>query len=315
MQIAAAHEAINQPSPQAQIELAMAIAPQVELNTQATIEENNGSLQWLENITEHFAIKNFIPEAANFLSIFGNAASALANIFDWSDSVKSFADGFGKFGTKAFLVLNGAINVLEYLLKCDLLGALGHFNDVIIGLTAEHDHIYLDRGSASGTYTLANSLSIIQGNDNFKSPGHHWGQSLDALKKSYKNIFTKDFFKNLANSDNEMLGVLAGIFCNLGTFTWLTTGKEKLSTIIRDFGGIMIDLEQAHPGHFKNGKKFYFASGIGLIGGTVCDFLAKMLPLYRKAFVPLSLCIDGIGRYLLRMSHNRGELSKAVATS
>lgn len=244
------------------------------------------------------------------MSIFGNGAAVVANMFRLPEAVQNFANSFGKFGTKAFLILNGAINVLEYLLKFDLLGALGHFNDVIIGSTVPHDHIYLDRGTASGTYTLSNSFSIINGNDSFKSPMDHIEQSFKALKKTYHNFMSKDVLKNLADSNNAMLGVVAGILSNFGALTWLVTGREKLATVIRDFGGFLIDLEQAHPGHLKNGKKFYFASGLGLVGGTISDFLAKMLPSYRNALVPLSLCIDGVGRYLLRMSHNRGELSK-----
>lgn len=273
-------------------------------------KEKQNSQNILKQITEHFVIKNLIPEAANFLSIFGNAASAFAHIFDSSKAVKNFADSFGKFGTKAFLILNGAINFLEYLLKFDLLGALGHFNDIVVGLFAPQDHTYLDRGTASGTYTLANSLSIINGNDHFNSAGEHFKHIMSGLKKTYHNFVSKDILTNLANSNNAMLGVVAGILTNLGALTWLVTGKEKLGTALRDFGGILIDLEQAHLGHLKNGKKFYFASGLGLIGGTISDFLAKMLPYYRDTFVPLSLCIDGIGRYLLRMSHNRGELKK-----
>jgi hypothetical protein len=266
----------------------------------------------LQQITDHFVIKKFIPEAANFLSIFGNAASAIAHRYNFSDTVKSFADSFGKFGTKAFLILNGAINMLEYLLKFDLLGAFGHFNDIVVGFFVPQDHTYLDRGTASGTYTLANSLSIINGDDKFKSVGDHFKHILEGLKKTYHNFVSKEIFTNLADSNNAMIGVIASIMTNVGALTWLVTGKEKFATALRDLGGIMIDFEQAHPGHLKNGKKFYFASGLGLIGGTVFDFLSKMLPSHRDTFVPLSLCIDGIGRYLLRMSHNAGELKKPL---
>jgi hypothetical protein len=69
-------------------------------------------------------------------------------------------------------------------------------------------------------------------------------------------------------------------------------------------------LEQAHPGHYQAGRKFYFYSGLGLIGGTISDLLSKLLPYYKKSLVPLSLAIDGFGRYLLRVSHNRGEIGK-----
>ena len=71
----------------------------------------------LDNFTNHFMIKTFIPEASHFLSIIGNGVAAIANIFDFSKSTKKFADTFGYLGTKIFLILNGAINALEYFQK------------------------------------------------------------------------------------------------------------------------------------------------------------------------------------------------------
>lgn len=268
----------------------------------------------LKAVTENIWFKSHIPEALNVLSIASNGTAAVANMFNFSDAVKDFANGFGKIGAKTFLIINGAINALEYFCKGNFLGALGHFNDIIVGSTAPHDHIYLDRGTASGTYTLANSLAIINNRDQFSSFADHLQHIADGFKKSYQNFFSRDFFKNLANANNAMFGVASGIFCNLGVLTWFLTGKEKLGTAIRDFGGILMDIEQAHPGHLKMGRKYYFMSGLGLLGGTISDFLAKMLPYYKKAFVPLSLCIDGIGRYLLRISHNRNELPQTKAS-
>ncbi len=269
----------------------------------------------LHALTENVWFKSHLPEALNVLSISSNGAAAVANMFNFSNGVRDFANSFGKFGAKTFLIINGAINAIEYFCKGNFLGALGHFNDIIVGSTVPHDHLYLDRGTASGTYTLANSLAIINNRDKFTSFGDHLSHIVEGFKKSYQNFFSKDFFKNLANANNGMFGVASGIFCNLGVLTWFLTNNEKLGTAIRDFGGILMDIEQAHLGHLKMGRKYYFMSGLGLLGGTVSDFLAKMLPYYKKVFVPLSLCIDGIGRYLLRISHNRNELSQTKAES
>ena len=257
-----------------------------------------------------FAIKTFIPDASHFLSIIGNGVAAVANIFDLSESTKKFADKFGYFGTKIFLVLNGFINSMEYLHKKNLLGAVGHFLDVIVGIGAPHDHVYLDRGNPVGIYTYANTISHMNGKGEFSTFTEHFDHVKEGLKKSAQNLFTKDFFRNFTDVNKGMMGILAGILCNTGAVIWHTTGMEKLATIIRDFGGFLVDLEQAHPGHYAAGHKFYFYSGLGLIGGTVCDLLSKLLPYYKKSLVPLSLAIDGFGRYLLRVSHNRGEIGK-----
>lgn len=261
-----------------------------------------------------FAIKTFIPDASHFLSIFGNGIAAIANIFDLSSGVKSFADKFGYFGTKIFLVLNGFINSLEYLHKKDLLGAIGHSLDVIVGIGAKHEHMYLDRGNPVGIYTYANTIRHMNGKKKFNTFTEHFDHVKEGLRKSYNNIFSKDFFKNFGDVDKGMFGIWSGILCNIGAVVWHTTGMERLATIIRDFGGFLVDLEQAHPGHLSAGRKFYFYSGLGLMGGTASDLLAKLFPYYKKSLVPLSLAIDGFGRYLLRVSHNRGEIGEKVDT-
>jgi len=264
----------------------------------------------LENFLGHFAIKTFIPEFANFFSIIGNSTSAFANILNLSDGVKGFCDNFGRIGTKVFLILNGAINSLEYFSKKNLLGAFGHSLDIIVGSLSSHDHTYLDRGNAVGLYTYANTLCNMNGKDKFSSFTEHFQHVKEGLKKSYSYIFSRDFFKNFQDANKGMFGILSAVLCNVGSLIWHFTGNEKLGTILRDGGGFLVDLEQSHPGHLFNGRKFYFASGLGLVGGTVCDLLSKLFPYYKKSLVPLSLAIDGFGRYLLRISHNRNELGK-----
>lgn len=264
----------------------------------------------LENFLDHFAIKTFIPEFANFFSIIGNSTSAFANILNLSDGVKKFCDGFGQIGTKVFLILNGAINSLEYFSKKNLLGAFGHSLDIIVGSLSSHDHTYLDRGNAVGLYTYANTLCNMNGKDKFSSYTEHFEHLKEGIKKSYSYVFSKDFFKNFQDANKGMFGILSAVLCNVGSLIWHFTGNEKLGTILRDGGGFLVDLEQSHPGHLFNGRKFYFASGLGLVGGTIGDLLSKLFPYYKKSLVPLSLAIDGFGRYLLRISHNRNELGK-----
>jgi len=269
----------------------------------------------LENFLNHFAIKTFIPEFANFFSIIGNSTSAFANILNLTDGVKKFCDGFGRIGTKVFLILNGVINSLEYFSKKNLLGAFGHSLDIIVGSLSSHDHTYLDRGNAVGLYTYANTLCNMNGKDKFSSFTEHFEHLKEGIKKSYSYVFSKDFLKNFQDANKGMFGILSGVLCNVGSLLWHFTGNEKFATILRDGGGFLVDLEQSHPGHWANGRKFYFASGLGLVGGTICDLLAKLLPYYKKSLVPLSLAIDGFGRYLLRISHNRNELGKTTNTA
>lgn len=267
---------------------------------------------FLETFLNHFAIKTFIPEFANFFSIIGNSTSAFANILNLSDGVKNFCDGFGRIGTRLFLILNGVINSLEYLNNKNLLGAFGHSLDIIVGSKSTHDHTYLNRGNAVGLYTYANTICNMNGKSKFSSFGEYLEHLKLGLKKSMSYVFSKDFFANFKDANKGMFGILSGILCNVGSLLWHFTGNEKLATILRDGGGFLVDLEQSHPGHWLNGRKFYFASGLGLVGGTVCDLLSKLFPYYKKSLVPLSLAIDGFGRYLLRISHNRNELGNTI---
>jgi hypothetical protein len=260
-------------------------------------------------------IKNTLPKFLNIFSILGNSASAVANIYNLSDGIKSFSDAFGKFGTKIFLILNGLINSLEYLNKNNFLGAFGHSLDIIIGLFSSHDKTYLNRGNPVGIYTYANTICNMNGKDTFTSFSDHLDHVKEGLLKSYKYTFSKDILKNLKDANKGVLGTLSAILCNLGSLLFHATGLEKEATLTRDGGGFLVDLEQSHIGHLFNGRIFYFLSGLGLVGGTICDLLAKIKPQYKKSLVPLSLAIDGFGRYLLRISHTRNEIGKTKNTT
>jgi hypothetical protein len=174
-----------------------------------------------------FAIKTFIPDASHFLSIIGNGAAAVANMLNLSDGVKSFTDKFGYFGTKIFLVLNGFINSLEYLHKKNLLGAVGHFLDVIVGIGSSHDHTYLDRGNPVGIYTYANTICNMNGKNEFKTFAEHFDHVKEGFRKSAQNLFTKDFFRNFRDVNKGMMGILSGILCNAGALIWHGSNYSK----------------------------------------------------------------------------------------
>ena len=104
-----------------------------------------------------------------------------------------------------------------------------------------------------------------------------------------------------------MWGTFGGLVSNLGAWSWIVSKKDKLPTLLRDLGGILMDFEQINMGHYKAGKKNYFFSGVSLIIGTGFDLIGKFVPAFREISTPLTFMADGFGRYLLRLHQNEFE--------
>lgn len=265
---------------------------------------------YIQAFIDNKIVRDIVPQLMNWTNIAGNIFSFSSWAFGFSDASKKFAKGVGSFATKSFLVATSVINVIERLHTKNYLSALGYFNDIIIAGTVDQETTYLARGIASGTYNMANSLNIANDRTDFASFEDHLKHLVKGYGKFFKNLFSADVVKNFIKSENGMWATIGGLFANLGALSWMFTGKIQLPTFIRDFAGIVMDIEQLNFGHYKEGRKDYFKSGLALVVGTVADWLSKLMPAYKDAFVPLTFIFDGIGKHWLRLHQNEYEMGE-----
>ena len=266
----------------------------------------------IESFIRNPVVTKIFPDIMNGLNVGGNALSLAAHAFGFSDGAKSFAKKIGSFSTKSFMIANSVINIVERCYSKNFLSALGYLNDIFIVGTVEQDDTYLARGTASGTYNMANSLAMSVAKDknkvSFSSVDDHVASTFKAFSKFFKNLFSVNVVKNFLNHENGMWAIFGGIFSNIGALSWLFSGKTKIPTLIRDTAGVLMDIEQLNPGHLQAGRKNYFFSGVSLAVGTIADLFTRLTPQFKDLLVPTTFIFDGIGRHLLRLHQNEREL-------
>lgn len=270
---------------------------------------------YIEAFIKNPVVTKIFPDIMNWLNIGGNTLSFIVNVFNLGESAQNLTKTIASFSTKAFMIATSVINIVERCYAKNFLSALGYLNDIFIASTVKQDDTYLARGSASGTYNMANSLAMSMGKENFNTIDDHVASTAKGLAKFFKNLFSKDIIKNFINHENGMWAIFGGLGANIGTSLWLLSGKTKIPTLIRDICGVMMDIEQLNPGHLKAGRKNYFFSGLSLAIGTISDSLTRFLPKYKDLFVPLTFIFDGIGRHLLRLHQNERELKGGLGSS
>lgn len=270
-----------------------------------------------QNYIEAFINNKFVskvfPDIMNWINIVGNTVSFAAHALDMNDTMKNFSKTLGALSTKSFMIATSFINIVERCYAKNFLSALGFFNDIIIAGTVKQEDTYLARGTASGTYNMGNSLADSVGRKGgFESVDDHVASTFKAYGKFFKNLFSKDVFKNFANHENGMWAIFGGLGSNLGALAWLFGAKPEIPTIIRDVCGAMMDIEQLNPGYLKAGRKNFFWSGVALGVGTACDLFMRFVPKKAKdLLVPMTFVFDGLGRHLLRLDRNERELDEA----
>jgi hypothetical protein len=275
--------------------------------------ETSKTEDYIQAFIDNKMVRKVFPDAMNWINILGNSASLIAGFLGFSETPKKFAQAIGSLSTKAFLISTAVINIVERLYSKNFLSALGYLNDILVASFVGQDHLYLARGTASGTYNVANALCIANNKFKFSSIDEHLQHLGLGFGNFFKNLFSTNIVQNFANSKNAMFATIGGIFANIGAFTWIFSGEEKLATTIRDIAGVVMDVEQLNPGHLKSGYKNYFWSGVTLAIGTLCDWTAKIFPKHKDALVPLTFIIDGVGRHLLRLHQNQEEIEKQVS--
>jgi mRNA-degrading endonuclease HigB of HigAB toxin-antitoxin module len=279
-----------------------------QLHQNVNKETNTGS-DYIKAFIDNKFVNKIFPDILNYFNIGANSLALVSHIFGLGKGVNKFAKRLANMAVKGFNLGNGIINVVERVYTKNYLSALGYFNDILIAGLVDIEHTYLARGTASGTYNLANALNIANKKDNFGSMEEHVSFTFEGLKNLAANVFSKDIIKNFMDSNKAMYASVAGIFANIGALSWMFSGKVKGPTLLRDIAGVMMDVEQLNFGHYKAGRKNFWMSGVSLAIGTICDYLAKYFD--KNLFIPLTFIFDGLGKHLLRLHQNEVEYKKS----
>ena len=268
--------------------------------------ESDGStlLDSLKDLSKNKFFSKVLPSYANAFSIGANILSSLAHCVKLPKSLTKTADSLGEIGTKVFLFVNAIVNALEQSLEHHYLSAAGYFFDSLIASLVPQDKIYLAHGFSTGTYTLANCLSVVNGRSKFTGFLDHAKHVATGMLKTVKNIFSTKVLKNIFLSETSLPGIVGALMCFGGASSWLLTGATKIPTLLRDFGGIFKAAERLNPGHFVNGRQNYFFSGLLAILGAISDFVGERDKDLKAILTPLSLALDGHSKYILRKAQN-----------
>ncbi len=279
------------------------------------IKVDDSKDNYIEAFINNKMVRDVFPGLMIWVNVLGNTSSLLASLMNFNEHSKKLAQTLGSLSTRAFFLSTAVINVIERIYSRNYLSAMGYFNDILIAGLVGQDNAYLARGTASGTYNMANSLSKSVDKDNFVSFEDHLTHTIKAFKKFFGNLLSPNVFQNFLNHKNGMWAIFGGIFSNVGALSWMLSGKVKMPTLVRDIAGVMMDIEQLNPGHLKEGRSSYFYSGVFLALGTVCDWVTKFFSNSKDIFVPLTFILDGVGRHLLRLDQNERELKGVKKTA
>jgi len=291
-------------------ELAQNQAQNLEINSAVNkpiVKEQN----YIENFINNKMVSQVFPNIMNWLNIGGNIFSFLSNAFDVNDSIKKVASKLASFATKSFMISTSVINIVERSYAKNYFSALGFLNDILIAGSVAQKDTYLARGTASGTYNMANSLADSVGKKNFDSFEDHIKSVFKAYKQFFANLFSKNIVSNFKDHKKSMWAIFGGLGSNIGALAWMFGAKPELPTLLRDICGVMMDVEQLNPGHLKSGRKNFFWSGLTLAIGTISDLVMRFVSKEKQALlIPMTYIFDGLGRHLLRLDRNERELEK-----
>lgn len=291
-------------------ELAQNQAQNLEINSAVNkpiVKEQN----YIENFINNKMVSQVFPNIMNWLNIGGNIFSFLTNAFDVNDSIKKVASKLASFATKSFMISTSVINIVERSYAKNYFSALGFLNDILIAGSVAQKDTYLARGTASGTYNMANSLADSVGKKNFDSFEDHIKSVFKAYKQFFTNLFSKNIVSNFKDHKKSMWAIFGGLGSNIGALAWMFGAKPELPTLLRDICGVMMDVEQLNPGHLKSGRKNFFWSGLTLAIGTISDLVMRFVSKEKQALlIPMTYIFDGLGRHLLRLDRNERELEK-----
>jgi hypothetical protein len=227
--------------------------------------------------------------------------------------ISTFAD----YANKAFQLINSLKNITSLYPRKDYINVIGHASDLILPFLFEMKNFYLSRGISLGLYVGAHAINIMNEKESFKDVGEYSEHVTEAFKKIKQNFFTdpKNFFNRLVDHKHAMIGVISSSLCLLGVTIWkplqMIVSKDTAKTIstgLRDLGGFCQAMEAMKPGHIVSGRVFFGLSGYSQFLGAFSNLLGETLFKSHKAVMdPLSFAFSSLGRWLYRISNDRGE--------
>ncbi len=295
------------------------------VNTQeqtATNPENQGqttttNTQNGTEATKNSEFVNSIDEAnkkicsvTNTLQVIGNSISFITK-FPILNKFKDIGDKLGQWTTKLFLLGNGITNALKQLTFRNYTSLLGYLVYVFNGLFIPQNKAYMVNGFGVGLTQLANQVNNINGRSTFNSPIDHFTHLFTGLGKLIKE------FRNPLKAFKEgkpVVGAAGGLAALAGSTLWAITGDEKSAAVVRDGGGLALDLEQVSKHQIKYKRKNYVTSGAFYIVGTVFDLLSKFAKPLEPYCRPLCFLFDGVARYFQGVSERKKEMSNEHLT-
>jgi hypothetical protein len=213
-------------------------------------------------------------------------------------------------------MLNAFKNITVLFPRNDFFNALGHTADFILPAFVPMKDFYLTRGVPLGLYVGAHSSNIINEKEEFLNYKDYFEHQVKSFKKTLENFSIRKpgLFKRFFAHQTAMMGVTSSFLCLIGVTLWkplellFGSSGRGIAVALRDCGGFLQAFEGMKPGHIISGRIYFGLSGYSQFIGALCNLLAEtVLKSYKSALDPLSFAFSGLGRWLLRISNDRGE--------
>jgi hypothetical protein len=234
-----------------------------------------------------------------------------------SESFIKPISSFANYANKTFQMINSIKNITSLYPRKDYLNTLGHASDLILPFIFSMKNFYLSRGVSLAMYVGAHAINIMNEKESFENISEYKEHLTEGIKKIRKNFFTdpKNFISRVLNHKHAMIGVISSFLCTLGVTLWkpleMIMPKESakaVATGLRDLGGFAQSIEAMKPGHILSGRIFFGLSGYSQFLGALSNLLGEtLLKTHKSAMDPLSFGFSSLGRWLYRISNDRGE--------
>lgn len=273
--------------------------------TTEKVETNTNSTAQKEFIKKVDAANKIIGSATNIAQVIGNSISFITK-FPFLSRFKDIGDKLGQWTTKLFLLGNGLTNAVKQYTFNNYTSLVGYLVYVYNGLFVPQHKAYMVNGFGVGLTQLGNQVNDINGRSTFTSASDHFKHLRTGLWKLIKA------FANPIKAYNEgkpIIGAAGGFAALAGSSYWAATGDEKTAALVRDGGGLGLDVAQVSKPQFKYKRIKYILSGAFYIVGTFFDLISKFAKPLEPYCRPLCFLFDGLGRYYQGASERCKEMS------
>lgn len=255
-----------------------------------------------------------ITSGISLVSLFSSGLAEF-NLLGLSKPSTARLSVFAEYVNKTFQMLNALKNISTLLPRLDLMNTFGHGLDFIMPVVTPMKDFYLARGAPLGLYVGAHAMNIINEKEKFTSLQEYFDHIKIALKKTFKNITQQGFsLKKFLAHEKALIGMSSSAFCLLGVGLWkplealIGPAGRSIAAFLRDSGGFLQGFEGMKPGHLASGRIYFALSGYSQFIGAFCNLLAEtVMQGSKSALDPFSFAFSGLGRWLFRISNDKGE--------